>query len=142
MLAALPFRADAKRRVCILPLGSIYWEDEMPDLAQLMKLPENDRNAVLRLFSLRFKIWDRQHLSDDEQRFWDEVQKQAPGWAFFRRLELSAEDQRAREEAEAGVQRELEAFFGDADEVTISEQDGVQSFSATFDLTKKPTEDG
>jgi hypothetical protein len=129
MPAALPFRADAERSVCILPLGSIYWEDEMPDLAQLMKLPENDRNAVWRLFSLRFKIWDRERLCDDEQRFWDEVQKQAPGWAIL--PQPSAEDQRVREETEAGVQRELEAFFGDADQVTISEQDGVQSFSAT-----------
>ena len=41
----------------------------------------------------------------------------------------------------AAVKRELEAFFADADQVTISEKDGVQSFSATFDLTKKPTED-
>lgn len=142
MLAALPFRADAKRRVCILPLGSIYWEDEIPDLAQLMTLSENDRSAVLRLFSLRFKIWDREQLSDDVQRFWDEVRDQAPSWAFFRRLELSAEDCREREQTEAGVQRELEAFFADADQVTISEKDGVQSFSATFDLTKKPTGDG
>ena len=85
MLAALPFRSDAKRRVCILPLGSICWEDEMPDLAQLMTMPEN---------------------------------------------------------TEASVAKELEAFFADADQVTISEKDGVQSFSATFDLTKKPTGDG
>jgi len=41
------------------------------------------------------------------------------------------------EETEAGVQTALEAFFADADQVTISEKDGVQSFSATFDLTKR-----
>jgi len=58
MLAALSFRSDAKRSVCILPLGSIYWDDEIPDLAQLMTLPEGDRNTVLHLFSIRFKIWD------------------------------------------------------------------------------------
>jgi hypothetical protein len=46
------------------------------------------------------------------------------------------------ENTEASVAKELEAFFADADQVTISEKDGVQSFSATFDLTKKPTGDG
>ncbi|MEI9813578.1 MAG: hypothetical protein WDO18_13440 [Acidobacteriota bacterium] len=121
-------------------MGSIYWDDEMPDLAQLITLPELDRNAVLRLFSIRFKVWDREHLSDDEQSFWDEVRRQAPNWAFFGRLELSANDQRARAETEAGVQRELDAFFADADQVTITEKDGIQSFSATFDLNKTPGE--
>jgi hypothetical protein len=34
-LEALLFRVDAKRGVCILPLGSIYWDDEIPDIALL-----------------------------------------------------------------------------------------------------------
>jgi len=36
-----------------LPLGGIYWEDEMPDLRQIMKIHEEDRNQMFRLFSIR-----------------------------------------------------------------------------------------
>jgi hypothetical protein len=43
------------------------------------------------------------------------------------------------EKAERGVEKEFEAFFGDADQVELTEKGhGVQEFSATFDLTKKP----
>jgi hypothetical protein len=32
-LSAFTYRADAKRRFSWLPLGGIYWEDEVPDWA-------------------------------------------------------------------------------------------------------------
>jgi hypothetical protein len=105
-----------------------------------MALPEDDRNRILLLFSIRFKIWDGKRLSDDEQSSWESARMQVPNWAFFSRLELSADDRRAREEAESAVEKELEAFFADADHLTISEKDGVQNFSVTFDLTKPPTD--
>ena len=59
-----------------------------------------------------------------------------PGWAFFHRETVSEDDQCAQEEAERTAAELFEALIADADEVTISEEDGVQSFSATFDLTK------
>jgi hypothetical protein len=56
-------------------LGSIYWDDEMPDTAELVTLPEGDRNRILRLFSIRFKVWDGKRLSDDEQSSSGEMRK-------------------------------------------------------------------
>jgi hypothetical protein len=140
-LMTLPFRSDAQRGVCVLPLGSIYWDDEMPDLTQLMRLSEDDRTRVLRLFSLRFKFWDGEALTEEELIFWNGIREQVPNWALFSRLELSESDQAARAEAEAEVEKALGAFFGDADQITIREKDGVQHFSATFDLTKMPEHD-
>jgi len=56
---------------------------------------------------------------------------------FFQRLVVSDEDLRAQAEAEQASTAVLEALLADADEITISDRDGVQTFSATFDLMKK-----
>jgi hypothetical protein len=80
------------------------------------------------LSGLRFKIWDGTALSPIDQAIWDTARSQIPDWALLHRLELSDEDQRAREEAETNVEREiLVAFFSGADEATVSEDEhGVQ----------------
>ena len=70
-LSTLTYRADAKRQVCWLPLGGIYWEDEMPDIRHLMNIPEDDRNQIFRLFAIRLRLWKGEPLPDGERRFWD-----------------------------------------------------------------------
>jgi hypothetical protein len=60
-----------------------------------------------------------------------------PSWAFFRRQQISDDDQHAQEQAEQGTADALKALLADADRVSISEKDGVQEFSATFDLTRR-----
>jgi hypothetical protein len=124
--------------VSIIPLGSIYWEDEMPDYSGLAKLSEDERNTIWQLFAIRFKIWDRETLSSDDQAFWDAAGADVPTWALFSRLVLSADDCDARSKAEAEVEKEFEAVFDDADTVALTDKGhGVQEFSATFDLIKK-----
>src|SRR5437588_7076088 len=140
-LSTLTYRADAKRQVCILPLGSIYRDDEMPDIHRFVTFPEADRTQIVRLFGIRLRIWDHQTLSEDDQQFWDSVRSGAPAWALFHRLDLSEDDRREREEAERASAKELEDFLADSYEVTVSEEkQGLQSFSATFHLNKdQPT---
>lgn len=138
-LSTLTYRADAKRQICWLPLGGIYWDDEMPDIRHLMNIPEDDRNQIFRLFTIRLRLWKGETLPDAEQQFWDTTYSQVPSWAFFRRQQISDDDQHAQEEAERSAAEALEALLADADRVSIIEKDGVQEFSATFDLTKRPT---
>jgi hypothetical protein len=138
-LSALTYRADAKRRVCWIPLGGICWDDEMPDVYQSIHFPEEDRDQMFRLFLLRTKIWKGVELSEDEQDFWDEARARMPSWALFHRISISEADLLAQEQAERDSARALEELFADADQVTITEKDGIQSFSATYDLTKEPT---
>ena len=138
-LSTLTYRADAKRQVCWLPLGGIYWDDEMPDIRYLMNIPEDDRNQIFRLFAIRLRLWKSESLPDAEQQFWDTAHSQVPSWAFFRRQQISDDDQRAQEQAERGAADAVEALLFDADRLSISEKDGVQEFSATFDLTKRKT---
>ena len=135
-LSTLTYRADATRQVCWLPLGGIYWEDEIPDIHYLNEIPEKDRKQIFRLFTIRVRLWKGEVLSDREQQLWDAAYSQVPQWAFFQNNRISADDQRAQEDAEQGGADALEALLADADEVTISEDDGVQTISATFDLTK------
>jgi hypothetical protein len=136
-LATLNYRADAQRRVWLVPLGSIYWEDEMPDVRQFVQFSEDDRNQILRLFRIRFKIWDDEPLSEDDRQLWNGISSQVPNWALFHRLDLSADDRRAREEAEQAVAKEWESLLEEADEVTIGQGDyGFDTVSATFNLTK------
>jgi len=139
-LSALTYRADAKRGFCLLPLGGIYWDDEVPDFLQLLRFPEEDRNQIYRLFGIRYRIWKGDGLSEDDQLFWDAACSQVPDWALFQRVKVSPADQLAQDRAERIAKEEFEAFLAEADQVTVSEKyPGVESFSATFDLTKPVT---
>jgi hypothetical protein len=120
----------------------IYADGKRISPHEATRIPEADREEVLRVFALRIKIWDGAILSEDDQRFWDSVRSAAPNWAIYKRLKLSSYDQREREEAEQACAKELEEFLADADEVSLSEaKNGIQGFSATFHLTDRPTED-
>jgi hypothetical protein len=119
-LSRLTYRPDAKREVCALPLAGIY-----------------DRIQIFRLYGIRPQIWKGEALPDKDQKFWDSMQSLVPRWAFFQRQRVSLDDLRAQEQAEQATAEGLEAWFADADEVRISETDGVQSLSVTFDLTKE-----
>ena len=139
LLNGLRFRPDAKRMVSLIPLGSIYWEDEMPSFLEIAKLPEDERNTIWALFGIRYKILDNKELGAGDEAFWNAAQAEAPDWALFHRLTLSTNDRKAREEAERDVQMEFEAFFAGADKVALTDKPhGVREFSATFDLNKKP----
>ena len=137
-LSTLTYRADAKRQACWLPLSGIYWEDEMPEII-LLNIPTDDLHQILRLFSIRVRLWKGVVVSDADQQFWDATYSRVPHWAFFQRKEISADDQNAQVDAEQCAADVLEALLTDANLVSISEKDGVQTFSATFDLTKRQT---
>jgi hypothetical protein len=134
------YRADAKWRVCWLGVSGIYWEDEIPDITRTWLLPDGDKNQLLRLYGVRAQIWKGEALSDRDQEFWNEVRSQVPSWAFFQRLRVSADELQAQIDAERSSDDILEALVSVADEVSISEEDGVQSFSATWQVTRKDQE--
>lgn len=135
-LKPLTFSEKAERVVCFIPLGGIYWEDEITDFRDLMKMSEEDRDSIYNLFRIRFKIWNGDSLEGNDKIFWDTAITQVPNYALFQRLNLSEEDRAAQDEVETGVEEGFGALFEDADEVNTTEKDGFQKFTATFDLTK------
>ena len=142
-LQPLKYHEGAERRSSVLPLGSICWEDEIPDIEELFSLPEPDRHLIYRLFAIRCKIWGGETLTSDDQSFWDEARSQMPSCAIFQRLRLNADDQLAQAEVEQNADEFFDVFFEEADELEVTETgDGFLRYSATFDLTKddEPTE--
>jgi len=135
-LSALTYRADAKRQVCVLPLAGIYWDDELPDIRELIKIPEDDREQIFRLFGIRYRIWKGEELSGADRQFWNNMQLLIPTWAFFERQEITPEDRQAQDDTSRSTTEGVQAWFADADEVTVTEKQGVQRFSLKFDLTK------
>jgi hypothetical protein len=107
LLNGLKFRENAERRFDS-PIG-MYWEDEMPDAADLRWM-EDSGNMWL-LFMARTSVWDHKPLVQSMQRIWDEARSEAPHWALFHRLTLSAADQAAREEDARQTLRELEEMM-------------------------------
>jgi hypothetical protein len=114
-LAGLAFKADAEWMVNVLPLGSVYWADEMPDIRQLVHCQEQDRKEILQMFGIRLKVWDGKVLSDDEARLWESMRDQVPSWPLFRRLKLTEDRRVAWRKAEKQVAQEFEALSDDAD---------------------------
>ncbi len=115
------YRADAKRILWHIPLGGICWDDEITDFMDLFKLSQEDRNSITRLFSIRFKIWDGEPLSSDDQQFWDTARSQVPHYALFHRLVLSDEDRAAQEQVESEILRGFD----------ILEDDGIKLMTKT-----------
>ncbi len=56
-LQPLRYDPNAERRSSTIPMGGIYWADEIPDFHALMDVPKHDRDVIYRLFTIRFKLW-------------------------------------------------------------------------------------
>jgi hypothetical protein len=138
LLNRLTMRPEARRRVYFpLPVGSIYWEDEMPSRQDKAGLSVAERKAVNRLFSLRREIWHGAELSPEDAAFWEAARAEAPAWALFQRLSLSDDDHEFLKQAEEEGEKAFEMLCAEADEVEITDKgEGCQKFSLIFDLTK------
>ncbi len=114
ILSALRYRPDAEWGVNILPFGSVYWKDEMPEMRDMLDI--QDMTTVQRMFGIRLQLWDNEVLNAEDRQLWDAVKCQVPDWALFKRLSLSDEQRAAREKAEQQVQQEFESLSADHDE--------------------------
>jgi hypothetical protein len=108
VLGAMPYQPDAEWEVNILPFGSIFWKDEMPEIRDLFDRTE-DMGIIHAMFGMRLKIWDGDALNPEDQELWDTVRRRVPQWALFKRLSLSDEQRLAREKAELQVEQEFES---------------------------------
>src|SRR5438132_13171640 len=103
ILSALQYHPSAGWGFCVVPFGSSFWHDEMPDMFQLCENTD-DQFLINSMFDLRLRTWDGHALTAEEQRLWDSVKAQVPDWPFFKRLFLTNEQKQAREQAETEVQ--------------------------------------
>ena len=102
ILSALQYDPSAGWGFNVTEFGSIFWHDEMPDMFELFT-NRGDLSLINSMFAVRLKIWDRKPLTAEDQRLWDSVKAQVPGWPFFKRLSLTNAQKQAREDAETEV---------------------------------------
>jgi hypothetical protein len=114
LLIALTYRSDARWKVNILPFGSIFWEDEMPSLGDLLDKPE-DLAIINNMFAIRIQLWDSVAPAPQDQQLWDSVKSQVPRWSLFQRIQLNDEQKQARKEAEYQVEQEFEGLSAGSD---------------------------
>ena len=135
VIEKLRFDPQAEMRWCLIPLGSIYWSDELPGKMFLEFSDPKDRSFAMRLFAIRINFWNRDEMSSEEISLWNEAKARFPNWPIFQRLELTGERRQEHEK----VQNEAEEFFvqlcDEADKLELSDEGDYTSFSATFKLT-------
>ncbi len=133
-LQRLVYNPAAERDQSIIPLGGIYWKDEVPDWDRFHELSQADQNAILRLFSIRFQLWAGEELSADDAAYWGGARSLFPGCPIFQRLKLSAEEEQAQEVARTEVLKFFDTMFSGATDVTITENNGITRISGTHKL--------
>ena len=129
-LSTLGYRSDAERMESILPIGGIYWADEL-DFVSMRTLSDADRDAMFRVVALRMKIWDADTLGDEDRQFWDDARALAPEWALFRRLTLSDADRRAHQHVFSQVVEFFETLKAEGYDIDLSSTDGTIGVKAT-----------
>ena len=142
-IKALSHKADAEIIHCLLPLGSIFWSDELPDSKlRFHEFKGDDHEFVMRLFAIRIGYWNDGVIPEEDRAFWEQAKTRFPDWPIFQRLEFTATAKAAHEEVEREFDNFLSVFSNEADEFTITQKnDHFSSFSATFDLTKDANTD-
>jgi hypothetical protein len=132
-LRSLRFDPGATRHVSFIPLGGIFWSDELPHPSALLDLPRADKTLVYRLFGIRQRIWADEALADSEQALWHYAKAQAPDCPILLRLTPSPEELRLQRDAEKAADDFVSVLRSEADEFESTPEG---TFSATFDLTK------
>jgi len=134
-LSGLTYNSSAERDQSIVPLGTIHWKDEIPAWDAFLELPEEDQASILRLFAIRSEIWSKCSLSEEDDAWWSAARSLFPQCPIFRRLHLSPDDERARDDCLEEALSFFDAMFSGATDVSITEEKGVTKVSATHKLT-------
>ena len=115
-LQNLTYNPKAERKSSLLPLGGIYWDDEIPNFNHFLRIPEKHRLGINHLFRIRFLIWADNPLTRGDQIFWDSCMQQIPDFPLFKRLKLSPEDQQAQADVESEAINALNAMYEEFDQ--------------------------
>ena len=80
----LRFRANARPRVVIVPIGFVCWDDEYP--AGEPPIPSGDPAAydtLAELYAARGHYWEMGMIPDQFQELWHTTHEQMPNWPGF-----------------------------------------------------------
>ncbi len=113
-LSQMSSRRDAELRVSYLPLGSIYWTDELNEIVdELITADEADADALLRLFRIRARMWDEEPVDDADREFFVIAREQVPDYALFQRLHIDGDTLKLHREVKEAATEFWRVFFED-----------------------------
>jgi hypothetical protein len=126
---------DATMGYCSIPLGSIFWSDELPDGKPIIIDNDDDRIQVLRLFAIRITVWNTGAMDETSEQYWNAALEQFPDWPVFRRLHLTDTERLAHEEAQQAATETFDALLIDADDASIGSDGDLTTYDIRYDLT-------
>jgi hypothetical protein len=134
----LRFNEKALLRENIIPLATIFWDDEHPQgLPQPICNSKKCFESISLLIAARSEYWEHAKISPKYSQVWQAAKTLIPEWAGFRRLSLSKEE---RLKIENCLQNALDWFSAlhEASNGKMEFQEsesGIIEYSATIDLT-------
>lgn len=135
IIRRLCFDSSAGLHHCMIPLGSIYWDDELPE-ERFSAFSHPDRDLVLRVFSIRISLWNKEKIGESDLLFFEKVRMMFPHWPLFQRLQLNRESQIAHEKVQQSA-FELLSELSEKTSDSLGSSDCTGSFNATVDLEDK-----
>lgn len=139
MIQELNFDPNAKIIFCAIPLGSIFWTDEIPYENFLAR--GEDKEQILKIFAIRISYWNNEKISFEDSILWEEAKSKFPRWPIFCRLELTPCERKIHEDTQNETEHIFDFLISNADMVNLTENNGVTSFTAVFDLEKEDNKD-
>jgi hypothetical protein len=130
-LASLVYSKDAQRIGSIMPLGGIYWKDEIPDFPALRQLPDHVKGEIYRIIRIRYDLWDDKELSPEDIKFLEFARLQVPDCPIFQRLVLS-EDDRLAQKSTRGELSDIHEMMAERSETTEMEMNKDGTVSTTW----------
>ena len=136
-ITSLALDPEAKMVCCVLPLGSIFWTDELPDHRLIFTsfAPGNDQEFVAKVFALRMRLWTDGRISEGDLEFWENARILFPNWPLFKRLELGKPEREALESIDREIDDFIELFSQGSTEFSV-----MQSGSDTNSNVDNPDE--
>ncbi|HEU4389909.1 MAG TPA: hypothetical protein VFV34_19055 [Blastocatellia bacterium] len=114
-ISSLRYDPEAEIIYCPLPLGSIYFSDEVPDDLIPEDAPDGlspetvrDFMQVMEVLGVRVNLWNSYELSAEEQALWTEARQRFPEWPIFQRPELTLEQRKEHE----SILEDVGSWFG------------------------------
>jgi hypothetical protein len=135
-LSSLVYNRDAEIVCSIIPMGGIYWADEIPDFRKLRQMPEEARGDIYRLFRIRYALWDGVELSPEDLKFLELARLIVPGCPIFKRLVPADHDLQIQKD----IREEMNDIYRIAEEYSGSSEKKLNkdgSVTTTWQLKKK-----
>lgn len=99
-LSELRYDPNARLSLCMMPLATLKWSDEIPQAQILLIQCRETARFMWTIFGIRKELWIKRRIEPAHLDLWMAAQTLLPEWPLFRRLELSPKEYESLQGAE------------------------------------------